>query len=109
MHERLKLLLWIVFFSILQTKGKIADRLGLDEGEDNHCILCGLVREKIHHLFLRCMVSKVVWRESPWPLDIATVECDNAVESIRVIIHPKTTWACQEQRSNISRFSLPMQ
>lgn len=39
MHERLQLLLWKVFCDILPTKGKIAARIGQDEGEKNRCSL----------------------------------------------------------------------
>lgn len=89
MHERLKLLLWRVYCDILPTKGKIASRIGVEVGEENRCSLCGGESETSHHLFLRCAVSQVVWREAPWPLDISAVECDSIGDWIRKIILPE--------------------
>lgn len=34
------------------------------------CPLCGLGIETTEHLFLRCKVARVVWREAPWPLQV---------------------------------------
>lgn len=68
-HERLKLCLWKLLWDVIPTKSKLAERMGSREDEDLMCVLCGKEIETTHHLLVGCIVSRILWSQSPWALD----------------------------------------
>ncbi|XP_041011347.1 uncharacterized protein LOC121255133 [Juglans microcarpa x Juglans regia] len=70
-QDRLKMLLWKISPNLLPTKALISTVLNL-EPDLIKCPLCNTEQESLHHLFFNCIFSKVVWRQSKWPIDISS-------------------------------------
>lgn len=54
------------------------------------CALCGMEKETNHHLFLRCAVSRVVWRESLRQMEITTIRRGSKEIRINMVLHPES-------------------
>lgn len=67
LNDRLKLSLWKIAWNILPTD----DRLKFFQPVYclKLCLLCQAAEDSLHHLFFKCDIARVVWRNSPWPLD----------------------------------------
>lgn len=60
----------MVVWDVIPSKGIVAARIGRLDGEVDCCVLCGEVEETTQHLLLDCLVSRIIWSNSPWALDI---------------------------------------
>ncbi|KAB1227261.1 hypothetical protein CJ030_MR1G029369 [Morella rubra] len=68
-HARLKILLWKVAWNILPTRSRVSGVIGAPGSEGSLCPLCCEAIESLHHLLFACQFSRVIWWESPWPID----------------------------------------
>ncbi|KAG6629497.1 hypothetical protein CIPAW_14G089200 [Carya illinoinensis] len=68
-HDRHKLLLWKIFWDIPPTRG-ILKRF-LSSMPSLLCPLCNEQEETLFHLFIECPISRILWRQSRWPLNIS--------------------------------------
>lgn len=93
---------------VLPTRGKIASMLSMMKEEANFYSLRGVETKTSHHLFLRCDVTTVVWRESPWPINIMVVEVINVAEWIKIIIHSEKSLGIPILENNLSKSLLQM-
>lgn len=70
LQDRLKLFLWKCLQSALPLRGFLSQFVVSDDRLAGLCSLCGLEIEMAEHLFLRCQIARVVWREAPWPIQV---------------------------------------
>lgn len=87
MHERLKVLPWKVVWNLIPTKSAVAERVGASNPDTLLCELCGEGREDLE-LLLRCPVNRIMWRESPWLLDIVIFSNQPVTEWVKKLLHP---------------------
>lgn len=52
------------------------------------CPLCQSAEDSLHHLFFNCDIARVVWRNSPWPLDSTVFNFPSMMDWIKTIISP---------------------
>lgn len=107
-HERLKVLLWRIIWDTLPTRCRLAERIGSRRENDLDCVLCGAEMESTYHLFLVCPVSRIIWRESPWPMDITVFSEAPLIDWIRLIILPRADWLPPEEHHHFQLFALNM-
>ena len=67
MHERLKLLLWIIVCNYLLVQGILSKRFPIP---DMSCQVCGEEVETVEHVFIRCPITVQAWANSVWPLNM---------------------------------------
>ncbi|KAB1214037.1 Anaphase-promoting complex subunit 7 [Morella rubra] len=87
-HERLKLFLWKIASNIVPTKVRIVDQCGFILEDQVLCRLCHSAPETTHHLFLQCDFSQIIWRMSPWPMDILQLGDMSMEDWIKLIFNP---------------------
>ncbi|KAB1207370.1 hypothetical protein CJ030_MR7G017447 [Morella rubra] len=66
-EHRLKLLLWKLAAEALPLHGRIHQEIFDHELPLASCPLCYLSVETREHLFLGCSLSRILWRQGPWP------------------------------------------
>jgi hypothetical protein len=42
----------------------------------------------LQHLFFNCSFARIIWRNSPWPLDSAALNFSNTIDWVKLIISP---------------------
>lgn len=66
-HERFKIIIWKLLWNVIPTKGRMAVHICLSGIlKESQCVLCGPAEETTKHLMLECMVSQIIWSNSPW-------------------------------------------
>ncbi|GLT68009.1 hypothetical protein SLA2020_402740 [Shorea laevis] len=88
LNDRLKLFLWKIAWNILPT----GDRLQFFQPVSplKLCPLCKAAEDSLHHLFFRCDIARVIWRNSPWPLDSTVLNFPSMMDWIKFIISPSS-------------------
>ena len=107
-QERLKTFLWRIAWDALPVRAKF-ESFHPQANEDNlTCPLCNVEKETVNHLFLSCHFSRVLWRNSPWPLDIA-VFADKPIQTwIGAILSPHDSLAIPyDQAPDFLLFAVP--
>lgn len=89
-HERLKFFLWKVAWDILPTRIRLAKQLRGHFTGDISCLLCGTSKESLHHLFFGCSYSHLIWRLSPWPLNVEYFLHNSSHRWLQALLDPST-------------------
>jgi hypothetical protein len=89
LNHRLRLLLWKMGWNILPTKSRISCCIP-SAPIDISCSLCSFSTDSLLHLFFSCLIARVVWRNSLWPLDSLALRIDSLSDWLFIILHPKT-------------------
>ncbi|XP_042969130.1 uncharacterized protein LOC122301822 [Carya illinoinensis] len=71
-QDRLKYLCWKILSNIIQTKELLKNFFPIDS-DDCICPICQTGIESQEHLFLNCSFTRMLWRQSPWPLNISSL------------------------------------
>lgn len=87
-YSRLRLLLWKIAWNILPTRSPIDLAIHQTVLETSLCPLCEAQLEMHNHLFLDCKVSRLLWREAPWPLFIDRCAAFPIVHWLYTILDP---------------------
>jgi hypothetical protein len=87
LNARLSLLLWKIAWDILPTKSRLSSLFPISPSDMN-CPLCHTENDSLSHLFFRCIFSRVVWRNSFWPLDSLAWSNLNIADWIKGILNP---------------------
>lgn len=77
-----------MLWDAIPTKATIAERMRHREDADLKCVLCNEDVESSHHLVIGCMVSRIIWRHSPWALDIMVFSNKPLLEWLMIILNP---------------------
>lgn len=74
----------------MPTKIRVMERLGLwgEGADDGYCPSCREAFETLRHLLLLCPVSRAIWSESPWQINIVRFSTGTAVDWVKMICHP---------------------
>lgn len=51
-------------------------------------LFCDAVEESVEHLFLHCPFIICIWRQAPWPVNLAVLELQSIVEWIKIVLDP---------------------
>lgn len=70
----------------------------------SQCPLCSNAIENQEHLFLSCPISSIIWRSSPWPLDMLQLPFSDITQWIKVILDPKIV--LESLTANLHHFQL---
>lgn len=84
-HTRHHLLLWKLMAPVLPTLNRL---IRIIPGLHSACYLCGESSESVHHLLLKCPISRLVWRNSPWHIRIEAYEHLEDWQWISLMIGP---------------------
>jgi hypothetical protein len=87
--RRLKLFLWNMVWNIIPTKFRIFQTIQSSH-PDTSCSLCSFPLDFTLHLFFSCLIARVVWRQSFWPLDSLALPVYNMTEWLLIILNPAT-------------------
>ncbi|KAB1226989.1 hypothetical protein CJ030_MR1G014989 [Morella rubra] len=88
MQDRLKLILWKIAAEALPLRATIFARMGATDNLDTIlCPLCSNQAETALHLFQHCPVSRILWRNSAWPLDIANIPTSSPADLIKKLLN----------------------
>lgn len=79
---------WKMLWDAIPTIGKVAEILGPHGREDVSCIFYGLGVETLIHLLLDCFISRIIWSQSPWALDIRAEKDQPLISWFKKIIDP---------------------
>ncbi|KAB1222715.1 hypothetical protein CJ030_MR2G022154 [Morella rubra] len=90
MHERLKFLLWKVAWNILPTRHRIAMNLQSSFQGDSDCLFFGASSETLHHLLFSCSYVRLLWRLSPWALNVERFRHSLVHDWIHCILEPSS-------------------
>jgi hypothetical protein len=90
LNDRLRLFLWKIAWNILPTKERLS-QIHITTYE-NACPLCKVAFDSLHHLFFECHFTRVVWRQSFWPLDSTSFRFTTLTEWIQLIISPGSSF-----------------
>jgi hypothetical protein len=83
--HRFKLFLWKMVWNIVPTKSRIS--LSIHSGLDTSCSLCSNSNNSLLHLFFSCPITRVIWRNSFWPLDILALHISFMFDWLNIILH----------------------
>ncbi|XP_035542827.1 uncharacterized protein LOC118345276 [Juglans regia] len=86
-QDRLKLMVWKIFCNILPTRSLLKSCLSLSN-DQALCPICLSAEETTTHLFLECPFSRILWRKSPWPVNIDTLADHDIFNWIKIILDP---------------------
>lgn len=70
LHAHLPLLLWKLAWNLLPTRARIDLIIHREALPTSLCSFCHAQVEHMNHLFLECIISRIIWREAPWPIMI---------------------------------------
>jgi hypothetical protein len=87
LNDRLRLFLWKIAWNILPTRERVSSVFSTMDSL-SQCPLCSSGEDSLSHLFLRCCFARILWRLSPWPLDLAVFQFSTMVDWIKVILFP---------------------
>ncbi|GLT66595.1 hypothetical protein SLA2020_389520 [Shorea laevis] len=72
LQHRHKHLLWRIAWNILSIRQNIFKFKISASLEDKACPICDGPTESTQHILLDCILAKVLWRSSKWPLDYSS-------------------------------------
>jgi hypothetical protein len=87
-QARLKHLLWKIAWDILPSRANIGRYVVSEVVNAWGCPFCGGPLETLSHIFLECVLAKVLWSSSPWPLNTNLFSSGPIFEWIMAVIHP---------------------
>lgn len=88
MHKKLKFLLWKVAQNILPSLQRMAMNLQSSFQGQSNCLICGDSSESLHYLLFSCSYSRLIWRLSPWGLNVEFYQQHAIEEWIQSILDP---------------------
>ncbi|KAG6641550.1 hypothetical protein CIPAW_09G081400 [Carya illinoinensis] len=68
-HDRHKFLLWKILWNILPTRERL--KRFISSIPSTNCHFCDGSEETLLHLFIECPLSRILWSQSNWPLNLA--------------------------------------
>lgn len=86
-HDHHKLLLWKILWDIIPTKGRL--KSFLPSLPSFSCPLCNEQQETLLYLFLECPISRILWSQSKWPLNLSSLAIATIQDWISFILNPK--------------------
>jgi hypothetical protein len=87
LNHRLKLFLWKMVWNVIPTKFQISQSIP-SSLLDTSCSLCSYPIDSLSHLFFTCPITRVVWRQSFWPLDTIALNVTNMTNWLLIILDP---------------------
>ncbi|XP_042950095.1 uncharacterized protein LOC122282210 [Carya illinoinensis] len=86
-HDRHKLLLWKIIWDILPTRERL--KSFIPSLTSINCPLCDEAEETLLHLFIACPISRILWSQSKWPLNLTSLGLSSIKDWIQFILFPK--------------------
>ncbi|XP_042964528.1 uncharacterized protein LOC122298726 [Carya illinoinensis] len=98
-HDRHKLLLWKIIWDILPTRDHL--KHFIPTLSSTNCPLCDGTEETLLHLFVECPVSRILWSQSSWPLNLSPLGLSSMKDWMQFVLNPmrKLGLTTQEEHS----------
>jgi len=78
LNDRLRNFIWKIAWNIIPTKDCLS--AVLPYSIQSECPLCKSATDSLQHLLFNCSFARIIWRNSPWPLDSAALNFSNTID-----------------------------
>jgi hypothetical protein len=68
-----------MFWNIIPTKFYISRAIHYPT-LDTSCFLCSFSSDSLSYIFFNCLIARVVWGQSFWPLDTTALHMTNMID-----------------------------
>lgn len=88
LQARWKHLLWKIAWNLLPFRANISRFVTVEDPNTWLCPFCHNTLETLGHIFLECDLARNLWRNSPWPLNLANFATRPLSDWVKAIVFP---------------------